>query len=218
MKIQLPGFLQIGWVKGLITIVFAQALINAIFTFNLQILLEILIAEAAILAVVFVVLTLQRRQRSPLRGENTAFQHPRKGIIFTVGGQDETLRMSLDQQKPKFVGFICSGQTKEMACTLSKELGFDSDHSKTEEVDPRDIHEIRIKTELILDWMARKGLQPKDIAIDITGGTKTMTIGVFLVAEDRNIDSQYIFCRQYLNNKCVNGTQEALLLSDFEHQ
>ena len=65
--------------------------------------------------------------------------------------------------------------------------------------------------------MVKKGLQPEDIAIDITGGTKTMTVGVFLVAEEKKTDSQYIFCRQYLNNKCMNGTQEALLLSDFDH-
>jgi hypothetical protein len=43
-----------------------------------------------------------------------------------------------------------------------------------------------------------------------------MTVGAFLVAEEKKIDSQYIFCRQYdSNNKCVNGTQEALLLSDY---
>jgi hypothetical protein len=217
VTIQLPGFLQIGWVKGLITIVFVQAIINAIFTFNPLILLGVLLVEAAILAAVYVVLKLKSRQKAPLRGENTAFQHPRKGLIFTVGGQDETLRISLEQQKPSFIGFICSDQTKERGYQLLKELCFDSNHYKLEEVDPRDIHEIRIKTELILEWMAKKGLQLEDIAIDITGGTKTMTVGVFLVAEEKKIDSQYIFCRQYLNNKCVNGTQEALLLSDFDH-
>jgi len=66
--------------------------------------------------------------------------------------------------------------------------------------------------------MARKGLQKEDIAVDITGGTKTMTIGAFSVSEENEIDSQYIFCREYLNNKCVNGTQVALLISDFEHK
>lgn len=216
--IQLPGFLRIGWVKGLITIVFVQAIINAIFTFNPVILLGILITEAAILAVVYIILTLQHRRQPPMRGENTAFQYPRKGLIFTVGGQDDTLRISLDKQKPSFIGFVCSNQTRDKACQLSNELGLDVDHYKIEEVDPRDIHEIRTKTRLILDWMIKKGLQPADISIDITGGTKTMSVGVFLIAEEEHIDSQYIFCRQYVNNKCVNGTQEALLLSDFGHK
>ncbi|MGA9097790.1 MAG: hypothetical protein WB392_02525 [Methanotrichaceae archaeon] len=216
--IQLPGFLRIGWVKGLITVVFVQALINAIFTFNPFILLGILIAEAIILAIVYIVLVIQHRRQPPMRGEHTAFQHSRKGLIFTVGGQDDTLRISLDKQKPGFIGFICSDQTRDKACQLSKELGFDTDHYKLEEVDPRDIHEIRTKTEIILNWMTKKGLRPADIAIDITGGTKTMSVGIFLVAEEKRIDSQYIFCRQYVNNKCVNGTQEALLISDFEHE
>ncbi len=122
--LQLPGFLQIGWVKGLITIVFVQALINAIFTFDPLILLGILIAEAAILAMVYIVLALKSRQRPPLRGENTAFQHPRKGLVFTVGGQDETLRISLEQQKPSVIGFICSDKTKNMAQQLLKVLGW----------------------------------------------------------------------------------------------
>jgi hypothetical protein len=181
--------------------------------------LGVLIAEAAILAAVYIVLALRRRQQPPLRGENTAFQHPRKWLIFTVGGQDDTLRISLNQQKPEFIGFICSDQTKDRADQLFKELGIDTDHYKVEVVDPRDIHEIRTKTGLILDWLAKRGLQLADIAVDITGGTKAMSVGMFLVAEERQVDSQYIFCRQYdVNNRCVNGTQEALLLSDFGHE
>jgi hypothetical protein len=218
MTVQIPGFMQIGWVKGLITLVFIQAIVNAIFTFNPSILLIVLMAEAAILAAVYVALKIRSRQKAPMRGENTAFQHPRRGLIFTVGGQDETLRMSLAQQKPDLIGFICSEKTRDMGYRLLKELCFETDHYKLEEVDPLNIHEIRIKVELILDWMAKKGLQVEDIAIDITGGTKTMTIGAFLLAEEKKIDSQYIFCREYLNNKCVDKSQVALLISDFEHR
>jgi|WetSurMetagenome_2_1015567.scaffolds.fasta_scaffold00493_17 hypothetical protein len=218
MTVQIPGFMQIEWVKGLITLVFIQAIINAIFTFNPSILLAVLLAEAAILAAVYVALRIKGRQKAPMRGENTAFQHRRKGLIFTVGGQDETVRISLAQQKPELIGFICTDKTKDRGYQLLKELGIDAEHYKLEEVDPLSIHEIRIKVELILEWMARKGLQKEDIAVDITGGTKTMTIGAFSVSEENEIDSQYIFCREYLNNKCVNGTQVALLISDFEHK
>jgi hypothetical protein len=218
MTVQIPGFMQIGWVKGLITLVFIQAIVNAIFTFNPSILLVVLLTEATILAAVYVALRIRGRQKSPLRGENTAFLHQRRGLIFTVGGQDDTLRMSLAQQKPEFIGFICSDKTKERGYQLLRELCIDADHYKLEEVDPLNIHEIRIKVELILEWMAGKGLQMEDIAVDITGGTKTMTIGAFSVSEDKEIDSQYIFCREYLNNKCVDGTQVALLISDFEHK
>lgn len=218
MTVQIPGFMQIGWVKGLITLVFIQAVVNAIFTFNPSILLVVLLAEAAILAAVYVALKIRGRQKTPMRGENTAFQHRRRGLIFTVGGQDDTVRISLAQQNPEFIGFICTDRTRERGYQLLKELGIDADHYKLEEVDPLSIHEIRIKAELILEWMEKKGLEKEDIAIDITGGTKTMTIGAFSVSEEKEIDSQYIFCREYLNNKCVNGTQVALLISDFQHK
>jgi hypothetical protein len=45
-----------------------------------------------------------------------------------------------------------------------------------------------------------------------------MTIGAFLLAEEKKIDSQYIFCREYLNNKCVDKSQVALLIREFEHR
>jgi len=218
MTIHLPSFLQIGWIKALITIVFVQAFINAIFTFKPLILLGVLMAEACILAVIYIVLALQSRRRPPLRGQNTAFLRHRRGLIFTVGGQDQTLRLSLDKQNPSFIGFICSAQSRDMARQLLEELNTDQDHRRIEEVDPSDIHDIKIKSGLILDWMKKKGLQPEDIAIDITGGTKAMSVGVFLVAEANQIDSQYIFCRQYVNNRCLDGTQEALLLSDFRKE
>jgi len=69
VTIQLPGFLEIGWVKGLITVVFVQAIINAIFTFNPLILLGVLLVEASILTAVYVVLKLKSRQKAPLIGK-----------------------------------------------------------------------------------------------------------------------------------------------------
>jgi hypothetical protein len=63
--------------------------------------------------------------------------------------------------------------------------------------------------------MVSKGLTSSDIAADITGGTTTMSVGVFSMTEERNVDSQYIFCRHYENNKCVDGTQEAVFVSRY---
>jgi hypothetical protein len=213
--IQIPGFLRIEWVKGLITVVFIQLLIGAFFTSNLYLFFGILISEAAILALIYIIILMQRKREHALRGESIAFQVARKGLIFTTGGQDDTLRISLNQQKPDFVAFICSKETKDKAEKLSKELGFDADHYWMELVDPRDVMEIQAKTEMCYNWLKKKGIQDSDVAVDITGGTKPMSVGAFLMAEEKQIDSQYIFCRQYENNKCVDGTQEALLLGNF---
>jgi len=64
--------------------------------------------------------------------------------------------------------------------------------------------------------MSSKGLRAQEIAADITGGTTPMSVGVFSMTEERNVDRQYIFCKQYdEKNRCVNGTQEAVFISRY---
>ena len=96
-----------------------------------------------------------------------------------------------------------------------EEFSCDEDHCIKKVVNTNDIKDIRTETGLILDWMASKGLKSSDIAADITGGTTTMSVGAFSMTEERNVDSQYIFCRQYENNRCVDGTQEAVFVSRY---
>ena len=61
--------------------------------------------------------------------------------------------------------------------------------------------------------MLEKDLRIADIAADITGGTTTMSVGVFSVTEDRLVDSQYIRSQFDEQNKRINGTQEAVFVS-----
>ena len=74
--IQLPGFLRIEWVKVLITVVFAQLLIGSLFTFNPSLVLGILIAEAFLLVLIYIVIIIQRKRQRPMRGKSIAFQVP----------------------------------------------------------------------------------------------------------------------------------------------
>jgi hypothetical protein len=95
-------------------------------------------------------------------------------------------------------------------------LGCNGENSIKKLVNSNEIKDVRTETGLVLDWMASKGLKMKDIAADITGGTTTMSVGVFSMTEERGVDSQYIFCRQYdEKNRCVNGTQEAVFVSRY---
>ncbi|MBM4429601.1 MAG: hypothetical protein FJ026_04530 [Chloroflexi bacterium] len=203
------------WAEILVSGVFLQSLIAAIFTLNPRIILITALGGLAMLVVVFGTVAVVQRRRSPMRGENTAFQVPRQGLIFTVGYQSATIRIALDNQKPTFVGFICSAQTEQVVDNLVAEYGYDAEHCKKDIVDPQNFVEIRTKTGLMLDWLAGKGLQPVNIAADITGGTTVMSVGVFSMTEERRVDSQYIRSAFDENNRPIPGSQQAILVSRY---
>jgi len=151
-----------------------------------------------------------------MHGENIAFQVPRKGIIFTVGLQKDTVLLAVKHQKPQYFGFICTARSEALTDELMEILGCNDKNSIKKLVNSNDLKDVRAETGLVIDWMASKGLKTQDIAADITGGTTPMSVGVFSMTEERNVDSQYIFCRQYdEKNKCVNGTQEAVFISRY---
>jgi hypothetical protein len=59
-----------------------------------------------------------------------------------------------------------------------------------------------ILTDELMDLLGcndENSIKTQEIAADITGGTTTMSVGVFSMTEERNV--------------CVNGTQEAVFVS-----
>jgi hypothetical protein len=202
-------FIRSRWDELLITCIYLNGVVASIFTWNAKIMATVILGGLALLALIFYLRSLYNRKRLPIQGDNKAFKAPRKGLIFTVGFQSDTIRMALQQQNPKFVAFICSKSTANVADELAVEFGYDEEHYVNKEVDPRNVDEIRIETNLVLDWLL-KNMKPEEIAVDITGGMTTMSLGVFSISEERKIDSQYIFSR-YQNNKCITGTQDAIL-------
>jgi hypothetical protein len=162
-----------------------------------------------------VVGVVQQYRRRPRRGENVAFQVPRRAVVFTVGGQSSTIEYALETQKPELMGFLCSQRTEHVADGIIARYGLDKGCYKKELVDPQNIIEIRAKTEFILEWLSQKGLAPGDVVIDITGGMTPMSVGAFSVAEERRIDSQYVKSDYDANNRPIPGTQEAILVSRY---
>ena len=152
-----------------------------------------------------------------MRGENIAFQVPRKALLFTVGNQPDTIRMAIKPQKPEYVGFICSAKSEPVANQLIELFGYDEKHCMIKRVDPQEVKEIRTETGLILDWLISKGLKPSDIVADITGGMTTMSVGVFSVTEERLVDSQYLRSQYDEKNRILPGTQEAVFVSRYSH-
>ena len=140
---------------------------------------------------------------------------PRQGIIFTVGRQVDTISYSINGINPKYVGFVCTTETINFIKTAVCISGFTEETSKYEIVNPIDINDIRIKTNLIIDWMLNKELANKDIALDPTGGLTTMSLGAYSATYERNIDSQYVRSRYDENNKPIANSQELMLLNRY---
>jgi hypothetical protein len=213
---QLDHFFRFHWKEIVVVNIFPQCVIAAIYSFKLSVVLSTVFVGLALVALVFGFARILTRQELPLRGDAVAFQVPRRGMIFTVGLTPKTIHMALKHRKPDYLAFICSSKSELLADELADEFRYDEEHVKKEIVDPQNIKEIRTKTNLILDWLAEKGLEMDEIAVDITGGMTTMSVAVFSVTEDRNVDSQYIRSQYDEEKNCyIDGTQEAVFVSRY---
>ncbi len=210
------NWLRSRWVDILVTGVFLQSIIAAIYTFDPRIVIVTALGGLAMLVLVFGMVSYWRRyHRRPRRGENVAFKVPRRGLLFTVGFQSDTISLALDHQKPDFVAFICSLHTEKVVDDVVLARGYDAEHYKKEIVDPQNIKEIRAKTGLALDWLEAKGLKSAEMVADITGGMTTMSVAVFSVTEERWVDSQYVRSAFDDQNRRIPGSEEAVLVSRY---
>ena len=153
-----------------------------------------------------------RVHNSTLDGSK-AFVVTRTAIIYTVGKSGDILRMSLDRQKPKFVGFICTKESESIAEDIAKEYSFTDSSCKKAVVQPWNIKSIYSGTLKLISFLEAKQVQPKNIVIDITGGFITLSIGAFKAAEDRRIDTQYLRSDYKKGGDRIPGTETAILLT-----
>jgi hypothetical protein len=212
----LRNWLRTRWADILVTGIFLQSIIAAIYTFDPHIVIVTALGGLAMLILVFGTVSYWRRcHRRPTRGENVAFKMPRGGLLFTVGFQADTINLALDHQKPAFVAFLCSPQTEKVVDALVLARGYDAERYKKEIADPQNVKEIRTKTGLALDWLEAKGLKSAEIAADITGGMTTMSVAVFSVTEERRVDSQYVRSAFDDQNRRISGSEEAVLVSRY---
>jgi len=212
---KLIRYFRVNWETILIQLVFLQIVLSAAFDGDFSRAVIAAIGGLAFLVLIYKMIGLFNQSLPPLRGENVAFQVQRRGLIFTVGGQPDTVRTALRRQKPEYLALICSDRTEDVANQLRGEFDFDEEHFKKEIIDPYYIDEIRSKTDIILNWLTEKGLRPEEIVADITGGMTTMSVGVFSATEEKRIDSQYIRSQYDEKNKPIPGTQEAVFVSRY---
>jgi hypothetical protein len=166
-----------------------------------------------IVAVIKVVLSKIDKQGSS--EPSPAFEIARKGIIYTAGKQTDTIRFSLDNQKPQYVGFLCSKMSEPYVEDLIKIMEIDGDNYQKKSVDPQNVVENRTETQLLVSWMLSKGLKSSDIVIDVTGGMTTMSVGTFSMAEELRIDTQYIKSDFDDNNRPIKNTQRGVFVKRY---
>ena len=171
---------------------------------------------AAALVVGFVALVLLagrlgRRPRGYL-GEHIAFSLPRLGLILTLGKQTETPLLALNTQRPQWVGLVCTSATEPEANALVSQLKLDQDHARVCVVDGHNAKDVREQTAQLLAWLKAKGLRKDQMAVDVTGGLTTMSVGAFSAAESARVDTQYVRSDFDAHNKPIAGTQKGVFV------
>lgn len=179
----------------------------------LRILVGSILVLIVIVGIIKVVLSKFARQGS--NEPSPAFDVPRKGIIYTAGKQTDTIRFSLDNQKPQYVGFICSKISNPYVDDLIKSMRLDENNYNKKVVDPQDIVENSAETHLLVSWMFGKGLKTSDMVIDVTGGMTTMSVGAFSMAEELKIDTQYIKSDFDDKNRPIQNTQSGVFVKKY---
>jgi hypothetical protein len=66
--------------------------------------------------------------------------------------------------------------------------------------------------------MLRQGVSAKDVVVDLTAGTTTMSVAAFMAAQERRIDCQYIHSEfDRVKNERIKGSEKAILLTSYDH-
>lgn len=207
---QLFAFLQSRWEEIVIMGIWLPVVIMALTT-GIAPFIASLIGGALVIVALHSLLDKLRQRRQPMFG-GEASGITRKGLIFTVGHQAETIEYAFGGQQPQWVGFLCTEQTIDVADRLVRSLRLSPDRWRREIVDPRDIADVRTKTHSLIDWLVKQGLRTEQIALDPTGGMTPMSLGAYSVAQERQVDSQYVRSRYDENNQPIRGTQELIFL------
>jgi hypothetical protein len=206
-------FFRERWIELLIAGVWLQSVISALFTGNLALLAITTLGGLALLALIFwIVSKVQKRSLSLEYGHGEAFDVPRQAVIFSVGRQVQTACLALREQRPQWVGLLCSRITETTAESIHGESGLDAEHVQKEIVDPWNVEELRVKLTFILDWLDRQCVPREEIVIDITGGTSIMSAAAFSIAVEQHIDCQCVRSDYDENNHPISGTQRGVFV------
>lgn len=115
-----------------------------------------------------------------------------EGLVLILSGQADTALRTLDSARPKHVVPLSPEPSLRQAVGMQCErLGLQY-HPMTDAVDVHSVNGWRNLTERALRLLFAQGLRPDQIGVDITGGTKPMTLGAFMAAEEAKVRTVYV--------------------------
>lgn len=210
---RLARFIKNRWEEALIWGLAVNLIAWSLTTGKPVLIISIVLSVAAVIVLVYLAIERAGRRRTKkMIGESTAFTIQRQAILFTVGKQIDTIVFALENQRPRFVGFICTEASQSYVDEIIARLKFKEDDVRKRIVNPFDIHEIYQTANLLMDWMLAQDLAPAQLVVDVTGGMTTMSVGVFSAADERLVDSQYIRSKYDDQNKVIPGTMEGVFI------
>lgn len=206
------SYMRKNWVELLVAGVWLQSVVGAALARDWTVLAFTGIGGLLLTLVVFILMRISEWRRKPLSA-GPGFAVSRKALILTVGGQKDTANFVIRNQKPQYLGLICSWRTEHVADEIVNSCGIQRDNIQKEIVDPWEVLDSRDKVDTLLRWLARNGVGSHEIAVDFTGGTSPMSAGTFAAADAAGVDTQYVRSSYDENNRVIPDTQECILIS-----
>jgi len=131
--------------------------------------------------------------------EQTEIQNNKKfkAILTSVGGSPSPIIYNIKQHKPEHLWFFCSCGSREIAEGILKEVKKDNDYSPNVrfiEIEQYEVLgpcylELRRK---IPELLKEYKIEPEEVLVDYTGGTKTMSAALVLAGMEKFSNFSYI--------------------------
>ncbi len=131
-------------------------------------------------------------------------------LILTVGFSPEPLILSILSIKPKQIGFLYTPQTRQLLNRVQEETGLSLD-----KIDMRQIN--GSSTVAVYDAIMalyNKWGRPANIAVDITGGKKSMVGGAAMAGAALGADIYYVDNTSFTSGKPEPGSEYLSLLDN----
>lgn len=115
-----------------------------------------------------------------------------KALIVSVGGSIEPIIASLREYAPAYVCFFVSQQSVDMVPEIKQNLDISFEDYKVIADNPEDLMCCYGKAAKCWDFLESKGVSPKDVIVDYTGGTKVMSAALVLLAVSKGLELSYV--------------------------
>ncbi|HEY2957358.1 MAG TPA: hypothetical protein VGM21_03980 [Actinomycetota bacterium] len=144
----------------------------------------------------------RRRRRVDIGETAGAPERQRPGVILILSpvsdAPDSAAVHAIRHMRPAYLGFFGTPETdarrvvEKLLTRRCPELGVAPVATNTKSWDQLDLRDGTRTVMALIDWMLDRGLEPSEVVVDITGGTKLMSLCGFLAAEAKGVDCEYI--------------------------